>query len=43
MGLDMYLYKRTYVGNNWEKDPKKRVKVVVPKEKRTTSKLITSE
>jgi len=31
MGLDMYLYKKHYVGNNHRK-PKSRVKVVVPKD-----------
>lgn len=32
MGLDMYAYKRTYVGNNYEKDVKKQVRVLPPEE-----------
>lgn len=32
MGLDMYAYKRTYVGNQYEKDLKKQVRVLPPQE-----------
>lgn len=31
MGLDMYLYKKHYIGNKW-REPKKQVKVRVPKD-----------